>query len=89
MPRAVGKVCAGPRRGDDAGAFLAAMLEREQSVISQHRRIRMPKHAKDAALVLREMLPRPAFLPAPVNQADIGRNHRLFRSAFNRLIPTR
>ena len=38
----------------DAGAFLPAMLQREQSVIGQHRRIRMPEHAEEPALVLRE-----------------------------------
>src|SRR5437588_9270525 len=36
------------------GAFLAAMLQREQAVIGQHRRIRMTEHAEESALVLWE-----------------------------------
>ena len=41
----------------DAGAFLPAMLEREQTIIGQHRGIRMTEDREDAALVLwkREM----------------------------------
>ena len=39
--------------GHDAGAFLAAMLQREKSVIGQHGRVRMAEHAEKAALVLR------------------------------------
>src|SRR5438132_12896396 len=41
----------------NAGAFLPAMLQREQSVIRQHRRIRMTEHAEKSALVLRERGP--------------------------------
>jgi hypothetical protein len=37
---------------DDAGTFLAAMLEREKSVIGQDRRVRVAEDRKDAALVL-------------------------------------
>ena len=39
---------------DDAGAFLAAMLQREQTVVSQHRGVRMTEHGENAAFVLRE-----------------------------------
>ncbi len=35
------KRCARPVAGDDARAFLTAMLEREQSVVGQHRRVWM------------------------------------------------
>ena len=38
---------------DDAGAFLPAMLKREETVIGEHRGIRMPVDREDAALVLR------------------------------------
>src|SRR2546430_17624456 len=47
------KRCAGPAAGDDSRAFLAAMLEREQSVIGQDRGIVVAEHAKKSALVLR------------------------------------
>ena len=39
---------------DDACALLPAMLQREQSVIGQDRRIWMTKYAKEPALMLRE-----------------------------------
>src|SRR5216117_717658 len=40
--------------GHNPGAFLPAMLQSEQAVIGQHRRIRMTEHAEESALVLRE-----------------------------------
>ncbi|MCY1500010.1 hypothetical protein D9M68_340470 [compost metagenome] len=36
--------------GDDAGGFLAAMLERMQAERRQRRRVRVPQYAEDAAL---------------------------------------
>ena len=39
---------------DDACAFLPTMLQREQSVIGQNRRIGMTKYAKKPALMLRK-----------------------------------
>src|SRR5204862_2498550 len=45
---------AGAVAGHNPGAFLPAMLQSEQAVISQHRRIRMTEHAEESALVLRE-----------------------------------
>ena len=41
-------------RGHDAGALLAAMLEREQTVVGQDRRVRMSEDGENAALVLRK-----------------------------------
>ena len=43
---------AGTLAGDNAGAFLPAMLEGEQAVISEHGRVRMAEDREDAALVL-------------------------------------
>src|SRR6266513_2477962 len=40
--------------GHNPGAFLPAMLQSEQAVIGQHRRIRMTEYAEESALVLRE-----------------------------------
>jgi hypothetical protein len=48
------KGLAGAAAGHNPRAFLAAMLQREQAVISQHCRIWMTEHAKESALVLRE-----------------------------------
>ena len=45
---------AGPVAGDDAGAFLPAMLQREESVVGQDGRVRMTEDGKNAALVLRK-----------------------------------
>src|SRR5262249_17974911 len=39
--------------GDDAGAFLSAMLERIKAVVGQLRGIRMPENAENAAIILR------------------------------------
>ena len=39
--------------GDDAGALLPAMLEGEEPVVGEHRRIRMTEDGEDAALVHR------------------------------------
>jgi S-adenosylmethionine/arginine decarboxylase-like enzyme len=47
------KVCARTVARDDARAFLATMLERKQTVVSEHRRVGVAKHAEKAALVLR------------------------------------
>ena len=44
---------AGSVARDDAGALLPAMLQREQPVIGQHRRIRMTEHGENAAFVHR------------------------------------
>ena len=41
-----GERCAGTVARDDAGAFLAAMLQREQAVIGQHGRVRMTEDAE-------------------------------------------
>ena len=49
---------AGAVAGDDAGAFLAAMLEREKPVVGQNRRVGVAEHAEEAALVLRINLSR-------------------------------
>ena len=46
------KGLAGAVARHDAGAFLPAMLQREQAVIGQHRRVRMTEHAEKSALVL-------------------------------------
>ena len=40
----------------NSGAFLAAVLKREQAVVSQDRRVRMTEHAEKTALVLRKRL---------------------------------
>ncbi len=48
------KGLAGAVARDDAGALLPAMLQREQAVIGQHRRIWMTEYAEKPALVLRE-----------------------------------
>src|SRR5207248_5758853 len=40
--------------GHNPGAFLPAMLQSEQTVIGQHRRIRMTEYAEESAVVLRE-----------------------------------
>ena len=50
------KCRAGPVARDDARALLAAMLEREQTVIGQHRRVRMAEHAEKSAFMLRERI---------------------------------
>ncbi len=44
----------GPIAGDDAGALLSAMLQRKQTIIRQHRGVRMTEHAEKPALVLRQ-----------------------------------
>ncbi len=44
---------AGPFARHDPGAFLPAMLEREEAVVSQHRGVRMAEDREDPALVLR------------------------------------
>ena len=54
MPLMLKKGLAGPVARDDAGAFLAAMLEREETVVGQHGRVRMTEHAEKAAFVLRD-----------------------------------
>ena len=41
----------GPVARHDAGALLPAMLQREEAVVSQHRRIRMAEDREDAAFV--------------------------------------
>src|SRR4051812_24607547 len=52
--------------GDDAGAFLATMLESEESIVGQYRCVRMAEDGKDPALVLR------------IGQRRIFRVHRRF-----------
>ena len=54
MSRCSWKVEPGPLRRHDAGAFLAAMLQREEPVIGQDGGIRMTEDAENAALVLRQ-----------------------------------
>ena len=44
---------AGSVAGNNAGAFLAAMLKREKAVIGQDRGVRVSEHAEKPALVLR------------------------------------
>src|SRR4051812_33656377 len=39
---------------DDAGALLAAVLQREQTVVSQDSGVRMPEDAEETAFVLRK-----------------------------------
>ena len=46
MSRCSRKVCAGAVAGDDAGAFLPAMLQREEAVIGQNGRVRMTEDAE-------------------------------------------
>src|SRR5437867_12190100 len=48
------KGLAGTVAGHNPGALLPAMLQCEQTVIGQHRRIRMTEYAEEPALVLRE-----------------------------------
>ena len=47
---------AGPRpiACDDSGALLSAVLQRKQTIIRQHRGVRMTEHAEKPALVLRQ-----------------------------------
>jgi len=47
---------AGPRpiACDDPGALLSAMLQRKQTIVRQHRGVRMTEHAEKPALVLRQ-----------------------------------
>ena len=40
-------------RGDDAGAFLAAMLQGEEAVVGEQRGVRVSEDGEDAALVSR------------------------------------
>ena len=40
--------------GDDAGALLAAVLEREKPVVGQDGGVRMAEHAEESAFVLRK-----------------------------------
>src|SRR5437660_2179974 len=51
------EVTARPSAGDDAGAFLPAMLQRKQPVIRQDRRVRVAEYAKNPAFVLRQGSP--------------------------------
>ena len=51
MPRAC-ESAFGPVGGDDARAFLAAMLQREQTVVGQYGGIRMAEDGENAAFVL-------------------------------------
>src|SRR5437868_11531157 len=51
------EVAARPVAGDDAGAFLAAMLQREQTVIGQDRCVRMTEYTENSAFVLRQSSP--------------------------------
>ena len=61
--------------GDNAGAFLSAMLQREQAVVRQHCRVRMPEHAEKAALVLRQQSRSRAF---PLRQVCLrGNSHEI------------
>ena len=46
------KGLAGAVARHDAGAFLPAMLQREEAVIGQHRGVRMTEHPEKSALVL-------------------------------------
>src|SRR5882757_5774352 len=39
---------------DDPGALLSAMLQRKQTIIRQHRGLRMAEHGEKSALVLRQ-----------------------------------
>ena len=47
---------AGAIAGDDSSAFLAAMLQGKQTVVSQYRRVRMAEHAEQPALMPRERI---------------------------------
>ena len=47
------KGCAGTVTRNNARALLTAMLEREQAVISQDRRVWMTEHAEEPAFMLR------------------------------------
>ena len=77
------KRSAGPVAGDDAGAFLAAMLQREKPVVGEHRGVRMAEDGEEAALVLREM-PRAAIgsgwsiLVLQADAFDLERSHENF-----------
>ena len=51
-------------RRDDAGGFLAAMLQREQTEIGEVGGLRMPEDADDAALLVKAIRHRRLLLPA-------------------------
>src|SRR3954469_1508815 len=48
---------AGPVARDNAGAFLAPMLQGEETIVGEDGGVRMAEYAKQAAFVLRERLP--------------------------------
>ena len=43
-----------PIARDNPRALLTTMLQREQAIVSQHRCVRMPEHAEEPALMLRQ-----------------------------------
>ena len=53
-PVVLEKCLAGAVARDDAGTFLPAMLERKETVVRQHRRVRMTEHAEESAFMLRK-----------------------------------
>src|SRR5262245_2209682 len=48
------KAGSGPIACDDSGALLSAMLQRKQTIIRQHRGVRVTEYPKKSALVLRQ-----------------------------------
>ena len=83
MSFVAGKGLAGAVAGHDARAFLPAMLEREETVISQHRGVRMTEDREDAALVLGKR-ERAGFSVSTAGSSDIVSNHPLIESRINR-----
>ena len=79
---------AGAVAGDDTGALLPAMLEREKPVISEHGRIRMTEDGEDAALVHRigrlrrwkkfvlDHRPRKILIPRPTSRLRAAKRER-------------
>ena len=56
--------------GDDARAFLAAMLQRVEAVVSQLRGVRMAVNAEDAAIMFRIVIHQAGLLSV---NASLGR----------------
>ena len=65
-----------PSRGDDAGAFLAAMLQGVKPVVGQFGGIGMPVNAEDTAIMFGIVLHERAPEPEPNGQPDPGQAAR-------------
>ena len=62
--------------GDDAGAFLAAMLQRVEAEVGQLRRFRVIENAEDAAVMFWIVLLHYVFLRPQANQSNEPENRR-------------